>query len=85
MFKDLALKVHEVYKSDPTSAGITVSFVERTNLWYMSIKRYHEPFAKGAETVMSEKDSDFDACLNKLYTRFNAIWEADPDVKAKRS
>lgn len=72
--EELAKKVHETYKGDPTDAGIVVSYVTRDHQWYMCIYRYHQAFAKNRETIIVQKHENFDACLAALASRFEIFW-----------
>lgn len=59
------------YRSDPTTAGLTISFIEdRQNrgnyLFYMSVTRFTEPFGGGKQVIAKAMHKNFNLCLDLL-------------------
>lgn len=68
--KTILRELVATFKSDPTAAGIVISWLEDRQLWYMSFVRYTEPMGEGKQVICKGTGIDLSVCLEETYKRF---------------
>lgn len=73
LLAELILHVTAKYKTDPTEAGVVISYLWKTRQWYISIVRYKEKYGKGKYVVCNTVSHFFTWAVIKLWLKWRAL------------
>jgi hypothetical protein len=72
----LQLLIREVtvlFASDPSTASVTLSWLEGRNVWYGSVVRYTERFGEGKQVVAKTTHPDLEIVLRCLASMVGVV------------
>ena len=86
MIESLTKAVAEAYNEDATVPSVVVSWLDKSNSWYVAIHRFDGPFARGRKVIFKAQGKTLDEAVTVVGRQFLASIKSDSaiDTLAKK-